>query len=186
MLRETTLTPAHFIAPLFVTHGRNVHHPVGSMPGVHQCSVDQVLDAEVTALRAAGVHAVILFGIPATKDPVGLENFAEDGIVAQAIRRLKAAHPDLLVMTDVCCCEYTDHGHCGVLTPDGDVDNDATLENLELQATALADAGAQVVAPSGMMDGMVASIRAALDEHFTKRLADAAGGTRDEHRLSLQ
>lgn len=163
MVRETTLAPAHFIAPLFVVHGHDVRHPVGSMPGVHQCSVDHVLDAEVAALRAAGVHAVILFGLPAAKDPVGLENFAEDGIVSQAVRRLKAQHPDLLVLTDVCCCEYTDHGHCGILTADGRVDNDATLQILGQVAVAHARAGADILAPSGMMDGMVAAMREALD-----------------------
>jgi porphobilinogen synthase len=169
-VRETVLLPSHFIAPLFVVHGRDVRNPIGSMPGVHQLSVDAELDRDLDALVAAGVRAVILFGIPASKDPVGIENFADDGIVAQAIRRAKARHPDLLVMTDVCCCEYTDHGHCGILTTDGGVDNDATLEILDRVAVAHARAGADVLAPSGMMDGMVAAMRDALDAAgFTDR-----------------
>jgi porphobilinogen synthase len=169
-VRETVLLPSHFIAPLFVVHGRDVRNPIGSMPGVHQLSVDAELDRDLDALVAAGVRAVILFGIPASKDPVGIENFADDGIVAQAIRRAKARHPDLLVMTDVCCCEYTDHGHCGILTADGGVDNDATLEILDRVAVAHARAGADVLAPSGMMDGMVAAMRDALDAAgFTDR-----------------
>jgi porphobilinogen synthase len=170
LVRETVLLPSHFIAPLFVVHGRDVRNPIGSMPGVHQLSVDAELDRDVDALVAAGIHAVILFGLPASKDPVGLENFSADGIVAQAIRRLKARHPELLVMTDVCCCEYTDHGHCGILTAEGGVDNDATLEILGRVAVAHARAGADVLAPSGMMDGMVSAMREALDaEGFTDR-----------------
>lgn len=170
LVRETLLLPSHFIAPLFVVHGHGVRNPIGSMPGVHQLSVDAELDRDIDALVAAGVHAVILFGLPASKDPVGLENFAADGIVAQAIRRLKGRHPDLLVMTDVCCCEYTDHGHCGILTAEGGVDNDATLEILGRVAVAHARAGADVLAPSGMMDGMVSAMREALDaEGFTDR-----------------
>jgi porphobilinogen synthase len=163
LVRETSLAPHHLIAPLFVTHGQAVRHPIASMPGVHQLSVDASLDAEVDALVAAGVRSVLLFGIPAHKDPVGLENFADDGIVARAIRHLKARHPDLLVITDVCCCEYTDHGHCGILTPDGEVDNDQTLEVLAQVAVAHARAGADVLAPSGMMDGMVGAMRDGLD-----------------------
>jgi porphobilinogen synthase len=163
LVRETSLAPQHLIAPLFVTHGRSVRHPIASMPGVHQLSVDAALDAEVDALVAAGVRSVLLFGIPAHKDPVGLENFADDGIVARAIRHLKARHPDLLVITDVCCCEYTDHGHCGILTPDGEVDNDRTLEILAQVAVTHARAGADILAPSGMMDGMVGAMRDGLD-----------------------
>jgi porphobilinogen synthase len=164
LVRETTLAPHHFIAPLFVTHGREIQHPIASMPGVHQLSVDASLDAAVDALVAAGVRSVLLFGIPAQKDPVGRENFARDGIVSRAIRHLKDRHPDLLVMTDVCCCEYTDHGHCGILTPDGEVDNDQTLQVLAQVAVAHALAGADVLAPSGMMDGMVAAMREGLDQ----------------------
>jgi porphobilinogen synthase len=132
------------------------------MPGVFQLSVDEVLDREADALRALGIPAVILFGLPAVKDDVGSENFATDGIVQRALRRLRARHPDLLLLTDVCCCEYTSHGHCGIVKG-GAVDNDATLEVLGRVAVSHAAAGADVVAPSGMMDGMVRAIRTALD-----------------------
>ncbi len=132
------------------------------MPGVCQLSVDQSLDREAERARALGLAGVILFGIPATKDEVGSENFAEDGIVQRALRRLRERYPDLLLLTDVCCCEYTSHGHCGVVRGET-VDNDATLEILGRVAVSHARAGADIVAPSGMMDGMVAAIRAALD-----------------------
>ena len=132
------------------------------MPGVFQFSVDEKLDREVDTIRSRGIPAVILFGIPARKDEVGSENFSDDGIVQQALRRTRERHPDLLLITDVCCCEYTSHGHCGVLR-DGSVDNDATLEVLGRTAVTHARAGADMVAPSGMMDRMVAAIRSALD-----------------------
>ena len=163
LVRETRLVPAQLIAPLFVVHGSGVRRAIASMPGQYHLSVDESLDRTVDDLVAAGVGGVILFGIPATKDPIGEENWSPDGIVARAIGRLKARHPALLVFTDVCCCEYTDHGHCGILTADGVVDNDATLEVLGQVAVAHAAAGADVLAPSGMMDGMVAAIRDALD-----------------------
>ena len=132
------------------------------MPDVFQLSVDQVLDQEVDRIQSLGILAVVLFGIPATKDEVGSENFAENGIVQQALRRIRQRHPDLLLISDLCCCEYTSHGHCGVIRG-GSVDNDATLEILSRAAVSHAGAGADIIAPSGMMDGMVASIRAALD-----------------------
>ena len=132
------------------------------MPGVFQLSVDEALLTAVREARSAGVGAVLLFGIPASKDEAGSENWAQDGIVQQALRLLRASFPDLLLLTDVCCCEYTSHGHCGVLKQ-GVVDNDATLEILGRVAVSHALAGADVVAPSGMMDGMVAAIRSALD-----------------------
>ena len=132
------------------------------MPGVFQFSVDEKLDREVDTIRSRGIPAVILFGIPARKDEVGSENFSDDGIVQQALRRIRERHPDLLLITDVCCCEYTSHGHCGVVR-DGSVDNDATLEVLGRAAVTHARAGADMVAPSGMMDRMVAAIRGALD-----------------------
>lgn len=139
------------------------------MPGVRHHSVDESLDREVDGLVALGLRAVLLFGLPASKDDIGSENFAEDGIVQRALRRLRARHPELLLLTDVCCCEYTSHGHCGVLR-DGAVDNDATLEILARVAVSHARAGADILAPSGMMDGMVAAIRAALDgAAFTDR-----------------
>jgi porphobilinogen synthase len=131
------------------------------MPGVFQLSVD-ALDAEVDALVEAGIHSVILFGLPATKDAVGSENFDPDGIIPRAIRSLRRRHPALCIITDLCCCEYTDHGHCGILRGQ-EVDNDATLEILGRAAVVHAEAGADIVAPSGMMDGMVRAIRAALD-----------------------
>ncbi len=168
MVRETRLTPADFIYPLFVTHGEAVRHPIPSMPGIHQLSVDEAAREAETAV-SLGVPAVILFGIPAAKDPIGLENFASDGIVQQAIQAIKTAVPDLVVITDVCLCEYTDHGHCGLVhqgdgrLPDGTILNDPTLEILAKVAISHVEAGADIVAPSGMMDGMVAAIRAGLD-----------------------
>jgi porphobilinogen synthase len=162
LVREHELAAGDLIQPVFVVHGTGVEREIGSMPGVYQLSVDAVLDREVDRVRALGIPAILLFGIPAAKDEVGSENFADDGIVQRALRRLRASHPDLLLLTDVCCCEYTSHGHCGVVR-DGSVDNDATLEILGRVALSHAAAGADVVAPSGMMDGMVAAIRSALD-----------------------
>ncbi len=161
MVRETILTPADFIYPLFVTHGDNVRHPIPSMPGIFQFSVDQLAD-EAAEIAALGIPAVVLFGIPAEKDPIGLDNFADEGIVQQAIRAIKIAQPDLVVITDVCLCEYTDHGHCGLVQGD-EILNDETLLILAKTAVSHANAGADIVAPSGMMDGMVAAIRAGLD-----------------------
>ncbi|MCU0620391.1 MAG: porphobilinogen synthase [Gemmatimonadales bacterium] len=163
LVRETALAVEHLIQPIFVCHGRDVAREVPSMPGVFNLSVDHRLDAELDRLVELGIPAVLLFGLPAAKDPVGLENFADDGIVQQALRRIRERAPALLRLTDVCCCEYTDHGHCGVLTAAGTVDNDATLEVLGRVVRSHARAGADVVAPSGMMDGMVQAIRAALD-----------------------
>ncbi|MGH7519573.1 MAG: porphobilinogen synthase [Gemmatimonadales bacterium] len=162
LVRETELAVGDLIAPLFVVHGREVEREVASMPGVYQLSVDDRLDREADRIVALGIPAVILFGLPATKDEVGSENFAPDGIVQQALRRVRARHAGLLLITDVCCCEYTSHGHCGIVR-DGQVDNDATLEVLGRVAKSHADAGADVLAPSGMMDGMVRAIRTALD-----------------------
>jgi len=162
LVREHHLAAGDLIQPLFVVHGTDVEREIASMPGVHHLSVDECLDREVDRVVSLGLAGVILFGIPATKDPVGQENFADDGIVQQARRRLRARHPDLLLLTDVCCCEYTDHGHCGIIR-DGSVDNDATLEILGKVAVSHAQAGADVLAPSGMMDGMVGAIRESLD-----------------------
>lgn len=169
MVRETTLSPAQFIYPLFVVHGRDVHEEIASMPGVYHHSVDQ-LAQEIDEISALDIPAVILFGIPASKDPVGQENFADDGIVQQAIRAVKAANPDMLVITDVCLCEYTDHGHCGIVR-DGEILNDETLDILGRVAVSHARAGADVIAPSGMMDGMVSAIRSALDEAGYERIS---------------
>jgi porphobilinogen synthase len=162
LVRETHLDPADFVLPLFVRSGTNVRVPVSAMPGCAQTSVDEMLrDAEAAA--RTGVGGVILFGIPDGKDHVGSAAWDDDGPVQRAVRQLKRGFPNLVVMTDVCMCEYTDHGHCGVLTASGEVDNDATLELLAREAVSHAEAGADVVAPSDMMDGRVRVIREALD-----------------------
>jgi porphobilinogen synthase len=170
LVRETELNVRDLIYPLFVRHGQG-RSPIASMPGVSQLSVQEaVCEAEKAA--TLGIPAVILFGIPAEKDPIGLENFAQDGIVQQTIRLIKREIPEMLVVTDVCLCEYTDHGHCGILNsgenfqaslPEGYVLNDPTLKVLGDVAVSHAACGADIVAPSGMMDGMVFSIREALD-----------------------
>ena len=176
MVRETTLSPNDFVYPLFVTHGNNVRQPIAAMPGQFQLSVDQ-LAREADELQALGVPAVILFGLPAQKDARGSENEDANGIVPQAIRALKQHAPNLVVATDVCMCEYTDHGHCGILDDHGYVVNDRTLPILGRVAVAHAAAGADIVAPSGMMDGAVEAIRAKLDQkgfHNTIIMAYAA------------
>lgn len=174
MVRETSLDAGDFIYPLFVTHGQDVAQPIASMPGVSQLSVDR-LPAVVESVARLQVPAVILFGIPESKDPVGLANFDPDSVIPRAVRAIKDAVPEMVVVTDVCLCEYTDHGHCGLLNtgngaarphphlPEGYVLNDETLPVLARVALAHAEAGADIVAPSGMMDGMVGAIRAALD-----------------------
>ena len=166
MVRETRLAPDDLIQPFFVCPGRGVSKPVGAMPGVSQMSVDQALGA-ARETHAAGVPAVILFGIPEHKDAHGSEAWNENGPVQRAIREIKEHVPGLVVITDVCLCEYTDHGHCGVIAAN-DVDNDATLELLAREALSHVRAGADIVAPSDMMDGRVAAIRSTLDnENFT-------------------
>ncbi len=162
LVREHELSPADLIQPLFVVHGSRVEREIGSMPGVFHLSADEKLDREIDDIRSRGIEALILFGLPATKDEIGSENFSDDGIVQRALRRIRERHPDLLLITDVCCCEYTSHGHCGVIQR-GSVDNDATLEILGRVGVSHARAGADIVAPSGMMDGMVAAIRSSLD-----------------------
>jgi porphobilinogen synthase len=162
LVREHELSPTDLVQPIFVVHGNRVEREVSAMPGVFHLSVDEKLDREVDAIRSYGIPAVILFGLPAIKDEVGSENYSENGIVQQALRRIRERHADLLVITDLCCCEYTSHGHCGVVR-NGSVDNDATLEILGRVAGSHARFGADIVAPSGMMDGMVAAIRAGLD-----------------------
>ena len=162
MVRETRLAPADFIAPLFVRHGAGVREPIPSLAGQHHLSVDMLVE-EARELHGLGVPAVILFGLPDEKDEAALEAYAEDGIVQQALRALRAELPGLTLITDVCLCQYTSHGHCGVLR-DGAVDNDITLELLSQTAVSHAVAGADVVAPSDMMDGRVAAIRSALDD----------------------
>lgn len=166
MVRETNLSPTDFVLPLFVMPGKSVRNPVSSMPGVFQLSVDEVVKESKLA-KSLGVPSVILFGLPETKDALGSSGWDAHGPVAQAVRALKDSVPELCVMTDVCMCEYTDHGHCGKLVQRRGqtvVDNDATLELLAREALCHAEAGADVVAPSDMMDGRVAKIRQTLDE----------------------
>ena len=161
MVRETHLSVKDFIAPLFVKPGNGARDPIPSMPGQYQYSVDTLV-TEISELAGLGIPAVILFGLPDSKDPLGSRSWADDGIVQQAISAVKSAVPEMVVITDVCFCEYTDHGHCGVIK-NGDVDNDATLELLARQAVSHAKAGVDLVAPSDMMDGRVAAIRESLD-----------------------
>jgi porphobilinogen synthase len=163
MVRETILSVDDLIYPLFVAAGRKIRKEISSMPGVFQLSVENLVK-EVREVRALGIPAILLFGIPAKKDSVGSDACSDDGIVQTAVRAIKDAVPDIQVITDVCFCEYTDHGHCGILNPAGDVDNDATLDILARSAVTHARAGADLVAPSDMMDGRVAAIRRALDE----------------------
>jgi porphobilinogen synthase len=170
LVRETTLEPDDLILPLFVVPGADARRPVSSMPGVDQLSVDR-LPGEARELAALGIKAVVLFGIPSTKDSIGSEAYAEDGVIQRAIAALKDASPELVIMTDVCLCEYTDHGHCGLLDESGYVLNDETLELLGRIAVSHGEAGADVVAPSGMIDGMVGAIRAALDGEGLQRVA---------------
>ncbi len=166
MIRETRLSVDQLIYPLFVRPGRGVRQPITSMPGQHQLSVDTLVE-ECRRVAELGIPAVLLFGIPEHKDAVGSGAYRDDGIIQQAAAAIKASLPDLFVITDVCLCEYTDHGHCGVITERRgrrDVDNDATLPLLVTESVSHVRAGADMVAPSDMMDGRVAAIRAGLDE----------------------
>jgi len=162
MVRETTLKTDDLVYPLFTLHGRGVREPIASMPGQFRLSIDELLK-ECKDAASMGIPAVLLFGIPQEKDARGSEAYAEDGIIQQAVRAVKETIPDLLVITDVCLCEYTSHGHCGVVE-DGRVRNDPTLELISRTALSHVEAGADMVAPSDMMDGRVAAIREALDE----------------------
>ncbi len=173
LMHETTLSADNLIATMFVRHGTDIHQPIGSMPGQFQLSVDTAA-REAATLQELGIPAVLLFGIPAHKDPQGSENEDPQGIVPQAIRAIKAAAPDLVVISDMCCCEYTSHGHCGLINtpdtphhdphlPEGYLLNDATLNLLGRASVVHAEAGADIIAPSGMIDGMVQIIRTALD-----------------------
>lgn len=181
LVRETLLSPADFIYPLFVRHGADMQVPIDSMPGQFQWTLDR-LPAEAQAIAALGIRAVILFGIPAQKDACGSDNYSESGIIPQAIRVIKEAAPTLVVISDMCFCEYTDHGHCGIINspgspcfdpnlPVGYLLNDPTLELLGRASVAHARAGADIIAPSGMIDGMVAAIRSALDDAGHSHLA---------------
>ncbi len=176
LVRETRLDPAMLVAPMFVRPGSGVREPIGSLPGQDRLSPDEAV-REAERLAELGVGGVILFGLPAGKDAAGSEAWAVDGIVQDALRRLRNRSLPLVLIADTCLCEYTDHGHCGPLTPDGRVDNDAALVSLAGAAVAQAEAGADVVAPSAMMDGQVAAIRAALDaagHHETAIMAYAS------------
>ena len=163
LVRETTLSVDDLIYPMFVVHGHNTETEISAMPGCYQYSVDRLVTA-AKELTDLGIPGTILFGIPAAKDPLGTEAYADDGIIQLSVRAIKDAVPDLLVMTDVCLCEYTDHGHCGVIE-DSEVQNDPTLELLVKESLSHARAGADVIAPSDMMDGRVGAIRDALDEN---------------------
>jgi porphobilinogen synthase len=163
MVRETTLSVNDFIYPLFVTSGSNIERPIGSMPGHAQRSVD-MLASDIDEVAGMGIPAVLLFGIPADKDAVGSGAWDAQGPVQRAIDSIKRQSPDTIVIADVCLCEYTDHGHCGVLSARGEVLNDETLALMAQSAVSFADAGVDIVAPSAMMDGQVAAIRAALDK----------------------
>jgi len=170
LVAETRLGRDDLVLPLFAVPGRGVRDEVASMPGVFRESADRLAESAREALDL-GLPAVILFGVPATKDAVGSSSWDPDGVVQRALGALADAAPELLRMADLCFCEYTDHGHCGVLDETGEVDNDATLANLARQAVSLAEAGAQVIAPSGMMDGMVAAVREALDDAGHQRVS---------------
>ena len=162
LLAETRLDPSDFAYPMFVTGGSGVRQPIGPMPGCYQQSVDEAVKAATTA-HSLGIPAVLLFGLPSKKDEIGASAWDPDEPVQRAVAEIRSALPELAVITDVCLCEYTSHGHCGMLTQDGDVDNDRTLPLLARTAVSHARAGANVVAPSAMMDGQVAAIRSALD-----------------------
>ncbi|MCD6653426.1 MAG: porphobilinogen synthase [Sulfurovum sp.] len=170
LLQETHLRVDDFIYPLFARSGTGIKNEVASMPGVYQMSIDEIVK-ECEALKKVGIYAIILFGIPDVKDSVGSDAMCEHGIIAQTIRAIKRVHPEMFIVTDLCFCEYTNHGHCGVLDPVlHTVDNDITLNNLAAQAVVHAKAGADMIAPSGMMDGMITAIREGLDAAGYKNL----------------
>ncbi len=169
LVRETEINARDFIYPMFIVHGTKMQEEISSMPGVYHLSVD-MLAREIDELSGLGIPGVLLFGLPETKDEMGSEDYAENGIVQQAIRACKRANPDMLVATDVCMCQYTSHGHCGIIR-DGAIDNDETLHYLGLTSVSHAVAGADIVAPSAMMDGQVGAIRAALDAQDFKDTA---------------
>jgi porphobilinogen synthase len=169
LVRETRLTTAGFIYPMFVCPGTKVRQEVGSMPGVHQQSVDQIVE-ECREVESLGIPGIILFGLPESKDSQGAISYSPEGVVQKAIEAIRKAGLKLLVITDVCLCEYTDHGHCGVIEH-GEIANDPTLDILAQQALSHAQAGADIVAPSDMMDGRVAAIRQKLDQHNFENIA---------------
>src|SRR6478609_1855673 len=163
LVRETELSVSHLVSPMFVTMGSQRRSPIASLPGIDHLSIDGAVE-EAGLAHDLGIPAVLLFGLPAAKDELGTGAYDDEGVIQLATRAIKAAYPDLLVIADLCLCEYTSHGHCGVLRSDGVVDNDATLELLARTAVSQAEAGADAVAPSDMMDGRVGALRAALDD----------------------
>ncbi|WP_151944652.1 porphobilinogen synthase [Aliarcobacter butzleri] len=178
LVQETVLTPEDFIYPLFVKEGKGIKTEVGSMPGVYQMSLDEILK-ECEYLHSINLKSIILFGIPDVKDSVGSECLCEESIIARTIKAIKAKFPDMFIVTDLCFCEYTDHGHCGILDPKTQtVDNDKTLEISALQALVHARAGADMIAPSGMMDGIITTLRTALDTNGFKDLPIMAYSTK--------
>ena len=165
LVRETHVTTNDFIYPLFVRSGERIKTEVSSMPGVYQMSIDEILK-ECEELKKLGLYSIILFGIPDVKDSIGSDSLCEHGIIASAIKAVKKEHPEMFVVTDLCFCEYTDHGHCGIIDVEKEtVNNDATLEISAQQAIIHAKAGADMIAPSGMMDGIIQTLRTALDEN---------------------
>jgi porphobilinogen synthase len=178
LVRETNVSVNDFIYPLFVRSGKNIKTEVSSMPGVFQMSIDEILK-ECEVLKQLGLYSIILFGIPDTKDSIGSDSLCEHGIIAKAIRSIKEAHPDMFIVTDLCFCEYTDHGHCGIIDVENEtVNNDATLEISAQQAIIHAKAGADMIAPSGMMDGIIQTLRKALDSNGYENLPIMAYSTK--------
>ncbi len=177
LVKETTLTSDDFIYPLFVREGQGIKDEVSSMPGVFQMSIDEILK-ECGYIRTLGLKSIILFAIPDVKDSVGSECLCENSIISRTIKAIKKEYPDMFVVTDLCFCEYTDHGHCGILNEDSTVDNDATLELSAQQALVHAKAGVDMIAPSGMMDGIIETLRKALDENGFENLPIMAYSTK--------
>ena len=178
LVRETQVTTDDFIYPLFIRSGEGIKTEVSSMPGVYQMSIDEAIK-ECDELKKLGLYSIILFGIPDVKDSIGSDALCDHGIIASAIRAIKAAHPDMFVVTDLCFCEYTDHGHCGIIDEKNEtVNNDATLEISGQQAIVHAKAGADMIAPSGMMDGIIGTLRTALDEAGYENLPIMAYSTK--------
>jgi porphobilinogen synthase len=170
LVREFKLNVTDFIYPLFIVEGKGIKREIPSLPEVYHFSIDQ-LETEIKEIKALGIRAVLLFGVPEYKDSQGSEAYNSDGIVQQAIQTIKSLEPELLVVTDVCMCQYTDHGHCGILDEDHEVDNDVTLEYLSRIAVSHAKAGADIIAPSDMMDGRIGALRKALDDNHKSKVA---------------
>ena len=178
LVRETQVSVDDFIYPLFIRSGEGIKTEVSSMPGVFQMSIDEVIK-ECGELKKLGLYAIILFGIPDTKDSIGSDSLCEHGIIASSIRAIKEVHPDMFIVTDLCFCEYTDHGHCGIIDEEKEtVDNDATLRISGQQAVIHANAGADMIAPSGMMDGIIETLRFSLDEAGYENLPIMAYSTK--------